>query len=388
MGKKGGGGLYENWLKNFTLNVMTQSFHAFFLMFVMKMLSTINAIQLDDATKIESNEGLLAIMSIVGMMAIIKFEKLFKDLFGIGTSLSGDLKGAGMKMFMGFQAANSLQKEVREPFKKTSESRKRMTKLGDDIGMTKTGKETGSKGQIGKYYKPSAGTPGGTSGAGGSSGSSTHAPLSDKTQELYNKMKDAKASGNMDLYQDYRDHAAAQMKNERSTSGGSGTGGGTSNAGTPANSGKVDVAAIKQKRNEDKYNDAVYENRQNSRKRWLNTAGTIASLTMGFGATDETSEALKVADVINDPINAASSRYIEHGENITANKSTDDPRFNEKTLTNAIKDGFERATKNMKNDDGKYTPVKISIEAAKMATGYNIVHSATRASKVDNVDDI
>jgi hypothetical protein len=68
-------GLYEKWLKHFTINIMTQSFHAFLLMFVMNMLGVINRMQVADRNALNSNDSLLSIMSIVGMMAIIKFEK-------------------------------------------------------------------------------------------------------------------------------------------------------------------------------------------------------------------------------------------------------------------------------------------------------------------------
>lgn len=384
MGKKGGG-LYEKWLKHFTINVMTQSFHAFFLMFVMKMLSEIGKLEAASATELNGNDGILAIMSIVGMMAIIKFEKLFKQLFGLEDSLSGDLKGAGAKMFMGLKSANDLQSEIRKPFQKSSESRKRMNKLGQNIGLNKNGNGNGA-GRLGQYVK----TVGSTGGAAGASASS---PLSDKTQNLYDKMKEAKASGNMDLYKDYRDHAATQMRNEKAAAAsagnvGAGNIGGGNYSSTVGGHGGPGQMTDSQKVAE--YNDAVLENRKNNRKKWLQTAGTLASLSMGLGATDQISEAVTVANMINDPINAASNRFVDHGENITANRSTADARYEERTLSAAIKEGFRDATKNMRNDNGSLNPVKITVEGAKsyVTTPYTTVRNTAKASKVDNVDNI
>lgn len=403
MGKKGG--LYENWLKTFTINIMTQSFHAFFLMFVMKMLSEFGNIGADEgglfvggefnAGALVDTDGLVAIMSIVGMMSIIKFEKLFKKLFGLEDSISGDLKGAGAKMFMGLQAANSLQSEIREPFKKSSESKRRMASLGKEAGLTKTGYVKGKDGKdvfvgkIGNYAKPSSG--------GTVASTSTNKPeLSDKTKDIYQKMKDAKKDGNMDLYRDYRDHAVTQMKYEKaSTAGGTSGAGGTTygtggvrtvSGGTAATTTPVKTKAEKIQ----EYNDAVLENRQNDRKKWVKTAGTLTSLAMGFGATDETSEALKIADIVNDPINKASGKYIDDGERRTATKATGDTKYMERALSTAIRQGFQDATRSSRNENGKINPGKLTIEVAKsyVTTPIRTMDKAARRTKIDNVGDI
>ncbi|MDD2375856.1 MAG: hypothetical protein PHD15_01195 [Clostridia bacterium] len=384
-----GKGLYENWLKNFTINIMTQSFHAFLLMFILKMLSEVNSVTTQTATHLETNDGILAVLSIVGMMGIIKFEKLIKQLFGIGESLSGSLQASGMEAFQGFKAASKLSGEITQPFKKSRESRKTMNKLGTNLGLTPNG-ENGT-GTLGKYIKGIgnvAGAGGGAgAGAGGGPGGgpTTRAPLSNRTQELYDKMKDAKQNGDMDLYRAHRDHAVTQMKSEKIGAGG-GPGGGAQTSGN--NTGGTPKMTSQQQ--VEQYNDSVLENRQDSRKKWLNSAGTLAALSMGLGATDTTANALTIGNILNDPINAAGNRYIEHGENITANKSTGDSRYDEKTVSNAIKDGFTRATSNMRNGDGKLNPVKITVAAATsyVATPYNAARGVLKSSKVDNVDNI
>jgi hypothetical protein len=388
MGKKGG--LYENWLKAFTINVMTQSFHAFFLMFIMQMLSILDKVaDAESGEIIKENDGLVAIMSIVGMMALIKFEKLFKKLFGLEDAISGDLKGAGAKMFMGLQAAANLQREIKEPFKKTSESKKRMTSLGKEAGLTKTGRtEDGrraSRGKIGSYITPTD----------SAARSATKPELSDSAKALYEKMKEAKKNGNMDEYREYRQYAANQMKYDKLKQSGAAqapAGAYAPAAGAVASQGAQVAAAPgkTQKQKEQEYNDAVLEYRQNRRKQWVKTAGTLTSLAMGLGGTDELSEALKVADVINDPINKVTSKYIDSGENKTASRFTGESKYLENTLTHAIKQGFQDATRNMRNDEGKLSPGKMTIEIAKsyVTTPINVARNAARSAKVNDIDDI
>lgn len=403
MGKKGG--LYDNWLKNFTLNVMTQTFHAFFLMFVMKMLSEINYIETSKATELHSSDGTLAVMSIVGMMSIIKFEKLFKRLFGMEDSLSGDLKGAGAKMFMGLHAASNLQREIKEPFKKTADSKRRMSALGKDLGLTKTGRQasgaagTDKKGRpvmvnkIGSYIDPSA-----------------KPVLSDKANDYYEKMKEAKRDGNMDLYKDYRDRAAEQMRQERGKYSPSSTAGvqGPQYAQTAAPTGvqgpqyaqasytggpvagQTGAPVKTREQRVREYNDSVLEHRQNRRKQWMDTAGTLTSLAVGLGATDELSEALKVADIINDPINRTSGRVIDDGERKVATQFTNENRHIERTLSHAIKEGFKDATRNSRNESGKINPIKLTVDVAKSyaATPIKTVRDVGRTAKVNDIDHI
>jgi len=383
-------GLYDKWLKHFTLNIMTQSFHAFLLMFIMKMLSEVNDAALQTATQLKSNDGILAILSIVGMMAIIKFEKLIKQLFGIEDSLSGNLHASGVEAFQGFKSAGTLSREITQPFQKSRESRKTMNRLGTNLGLTRdTTNPDGTKksGTLGKYIKGAAG-----GGAGAAGEPSQRAPLSSQTQEIYDKMKDAKKNGDMDLYRAHRDHAVTQMKSEKA--GANNTGGGTgsnTSGGTGSNTSGGSTPKMTREQQVQEYNDSVLKNRENSKKKWLNSAGTLASLSMGLGATDTMASAIIVADTINDPINAASNRYVEHGENIVAGKSTGDTnRYDERTMTKAIKDGFAGMTANSRNSDGKLNIPKMTLNAAVsfVAAPASLTHSVLKSSKVDNVDNI
>ncbi|MEG1990102.1 MAG: hypothetical protein RR144_03800 [Clostridia bacterium] len=382
MGKKGGG-LYENWLKHFTINVMTQSFHAFFLMFVMKMLQIIS-LQIDaSATSLTASDGILSIMSIVGMMAIIKFEKLFKQLFGMGDSISGDLKGAGAKMIMGMNAAKSLSGEIGKPISEMNKSNKSRKVAGKVAGVADN--------KIGSGFKE---------GIRLDTNRKTNYS-SDKAEDLFNAAKTAKSNGDMDKYKELRQQAADQMKYDRD--GITYTSQATNNqgtTGTPVTNSSSTFEDLKEKnrrkqqqKKEEAYNDAETDFLKNRRKAVWKTAGTLTSLTLGMGSTDELSDALRVADVINNPINAASSSVIDHSENKSAFKDTGNEKYFERTIGTAIKEGLRDGTKNMRNDNGKLNPVKITVEGAKnyITAPYKIVSGASKASRpanVNNVDDL
>jgi len=370
-------GLYENWLKNFTLNVMIQSFHAFFLLFIMQMLSAVNYTEIQDSSKLKSGDGLLAIMSIVGMMALIKFEKLIKDLFGIKDSMAGSAKASGIQAFAGLKAAGNFANEVKKPIVNYSKSKRNMTNLGRDLQL--------SDKKMGHYIKPTDGV---TDTPGATGGKPITPPLSTKTQDLYEKMKTAKKDGDMGSYNDYRDRAVNQMKSEKLSAirAAGGTGGAGSSTGGGAGSSTGGLTGKEQE-----YNQSVYDHRRNARKALAHSAINMAAMTMGMGATDTWSEAVKAADVINNPMISVTNRYIDHGENIVAGKSTGDTsRFNERTISEAIKQGFEHATVNARNDNGKINPVKLTVQAA-VSYGtlpFKAVKNTVKASKVDNVDNL
>ena len=123
MGKKGGG-IFASWLKQFTTMVFLQSFHAVFLMMILKFLSAISgdnvtsAISGADKSEMSFAEkgNMMGIVCIVGMVALLKFEKLLKNLFGVEDSkLIGGI-GDNLTRSLGtIHSGISLYKRTREP---------------------------------------------------------------------------------------------------------------------------------------------------------------------------------------------------------------------------------------------------------------------------------
>ena len=81
--------IFTNWLKQIALTVLMQSFHAIYLYVTIKMIIGIGNTM--------SNQTMAAIIIIILTAGLIKFEKLFKQLFGVGDSVAGDLKGSSDK---------------------------------------------------------------------------------------------------------------------------------------------------------------------------------------------------------------------------------------------------------------------------------------------------
>lgn len=395
MGKKGGG-LYQNWLRNFAINIFTQSFHAIFLMFIIQMLVALQGIKPTDGS---NSDGIVAIMSIVGMMAIIKFEKLLKKLFGMEDSLSGDLKGAGAKMIMGLKAGSDLGKEISKPYKDLSTSNKSRKAAGRAAGVSESKIGFGSlKGQYinsdkkrGLFEKAENGI------------SSTASGLSSAARGVYDNLKSNKGAAaevtvtdskksvdqakNQEIVVDNKVLTEVEVGDKIAES-----------TGRYADSRSTKIEKT-QKEKEDEYNDAELEFRKNKRKAKWNTAGNIAALAMGFGATDEISEGLTAANIINNPINSVTNRYVDHGENITAFKDTGNEKYFERSLSQAIKDGFKEAgTSASDRDSGNIgknnqSAVKLTVNAAvNYATMplqvAKLAFKSSKQSNINNVDDL
>lgn len=96
--------IFINWLKQISLTILMQSFHAVYLYITIKMIIGIGNTM--------SNQTMAAIVIILLTAGLIKFEKMFKQLFGIGDSVVGDLKGSSDKAMgkigAGMIAAKSL----------------------------------------------------------------------------------------------------------------------------------------------------------------------------------------------------------------------------------------------------------------------------------------
>ena len=127
MGKKGSGGIFANWLKHFTTMVFMQSFHAIFMMMILKFMDiSSREIELEISLDEHNDDILMAIIAIFGMLALLKMEKLIKNLFGIEDSkLVGGLGENLTKSMAQVRSAISLSNRTLEPDK-------RQTQIGKD----------------------------------------------------------------------------------------------------------------------------------------------------------------------------------------------------------------------------------------------------------------
>lgn len=128
MGNNKSEGIFASWLKNFSIVVLTQSFHAVYLMFIMKFISAVmggEGINAGDSGNFAEKQGILGIISIAGIWGLIKLEKLIKSLFGIQDSrLMGGIGENLTKSMLAIRSGMDLAKRTKEPFDKYKEAQK------------------------------------------------------------------------------------------------------------------------------------------------------------------------------------------------------------------------------------------------------------------------
>jgi hypothetical protein len=310
------------------------------------------------------------------MMAIIKFEKLFKSLFGIGDSMIGDLKTSGAKLFMGMNAAKGLYDTTAAPFKKHAEAKRRVDKYGGMLGLTTDKQKEGYA-----RSKSNKSTSEGDQPNQGSTNNGVDPRFTSQAQEMVNNAMNNSGNGN-------------------SNGGNTSSGGGSGNK----YSSEMERAIIEDRQERvkerkqkliDEYNDAQRDMRASKRDRWLNAAGGLASMSIGLGAADEWHESAKIAELISKPISSANTRMVEKQENMDAHEATKNEKgwskYQEKSFSEAIKDGIkgitiENIVDKSRDSDGKVIPVKLAIEYAKLpyTNSKNALRSSGRREATEN----
>ena len=386
---KGNFPLFSAWLKQFTSAVFLQSFHAVFLMFTMIMLSQLQ--HPPAATPLSSiqTNGIVSIVAIASAMALLKFEKLLKKLLGIDEGPLGHTSAAGAKMFMGAKSAIGLGQTAVGGFKKSRDANRNLA----DIQSKKAKKQDAYNRLFDQdaYNKqhPNRQIP----------------PLSQQAQQMYNNGLNGSQGGQSD------GQSGGQSQN------------------TGNNSRNSDFQRmLEQERRQDELDDLEKDEMKASKAKkaagidkYLNVAGTMASISVGMGAADELSEMLMVANVLNKPVDLMTDKYSntvagkevykeakekytnENNRIIAANavegavqqplKYVDDSgnrneearasKFLEKSVVDGIKSGMRDYVSNV-NRLTPSQPVKLSVE--KIITRYDNYESKREARRQESRD--
>ncbi len=352
MGDKKNTGLFNNWVKNFTLTVFMQSFHAFFMLFILSMMKELLTVEAANDGFFASNiDGMVSLVLIVSMMALIKFENLIKGMFGIKSGMVADIKTSAAQSFATFKAAQNMGKSIATPFIKYSGAKQKVTKLGNKMAKdgsylaknnNGTNKGIFSTSDIGKSY----------------------------VNDAENAPQQAELT------------AAAAAGAQAVNSSGGAVGGGTSNGGTSVASDEKTHQLLQQLVTEtrkngqggkdmaEEYNSALKNLKTAKREMVWDTATALASTSVGLGAVDELSEAAVVASVINAPINYGTGKVIDKSETRVAHNATkyvnsdnsETSKFGDKhsnrAMRDAIKDGVKEGMKFATNGINLNSPNK------------------------------
>lgn len=180
------GNLFNNWFKNFTLTVMMQSFHAMVLVVILKILSSVEANSM--------RESLIAIIMTTGL---VKFEKMFKKLFGIDDGMMGDLKGAAMKSMAAIHGAKQAVGAVGDNIGKYKSAAKKKATLVKERDLL--ARENKARSVLESTSGTAKGVPANTD----------PSTLEGLKNQKYAAAMQAKANGDMDGYHENMKAAAA-----------------------------------------------------------------------------------------------------------------------------------------------------------------------------------
>ncbi len=393
MGKQGG--ILQVWFKNFIIIVFTQSFHAIFLAFIIQIVGDISvnieslnftADTIGEAVTDAKSEGVLAIVSMVSIMALIKMEKMIKSIFGIEDSkFLGGVGDNFARSMAGIKSGVSMAKRTAEPIKdiKASNDRIRKARTGQQRAMdTINSIGTGKGGS-------------GSSNSGGSGNTNINIDNGKKNNkspeflagELYGKALDAKKSGDMDSYNKYMKEAAKNLKDSR-TSDRQIASGSTSTIGAPTIDKATNdkISAAKKSLQENKIEEELAKaDRKNAAIRAFTRAGsTAAALAFGMGATDNIADAATVANLVDAPLDVVSDRFSAKQAYGSAGKK----------LSKDLEEARKQAIENIKKENPELEEDSVEFKAkvnvavrtemdAKLAVDSKIPQSARKeAAKV------
>lgn len=168
--------IFKSWLQNFAVTVFMQSIHAMYMVVALQLISGVykNGQFTGGFTETQAS-----IVTIVLTTGLVKLEKMFKSLFGIGDSFAGDLKSGAKGMVQAMGAVRGIAagaKAVGDNAGKMRDASKRKQAYGSQLNQLK-----GSQSR-------------------------------DNARTAFEAAKKAKADGNMDEYYKQRKIAAEQLK--------------------------------------------------------------------------------------------------------------------------------------------------------------------------------
>lgn len=137
--------IFKNWLKNFAVAVFIQSLHAMYMVVIIRILSKLYRYN-NHVWSGNLKQEQVSILTIMLLTGLVKFEKLFKTMFGIGDSFAGDLKDGAKSMVKAMGAAKGLSeglKAVSDNSGKVKAAGKRKSAFMAELNNLKAGLKPG-----------------------------------------------------------------------------------------------------------------------------------------------------------------------------------------------------------------------------------------------------
>lgn len=283
-------GVLKNWFQNMVAIIFNQSFQAIFLCVTLILISKIS--------KSENSDLIVGLVSVICLNAIMKFDKLFKELLGIKDSkVMGGLNENAMRSFAAIKSGMSLAKRSAEPFKKRGEAQRRynaaarkkakilnnLSELGtgssnsNGIGGVSNATNLSTNNINNNNNNISGGNSGGALGKGTASESAMISAMEKLSRSLDNNTA-AKSLGESDKVADKRKKLNEEL---------------------------ADVEAEMAK--------AKADQRAESLRAFTRFGTTLGSVGFGVGATDNFGDAVSVGNLVDMPMDRITDRSVDRG---------------------------------------------------------------------------
>ena len=264
-------GVLKNWFQNMVAIIFSQSFQAVFL-----CVSTIIIGEISNQSGEVNTDLIEGIIAVVSLNAIMKFDKLFKELLGIKDSkIMGGFNENAMKSFAAIKSGMSLAKRSAEPFKKRKDAKlrynaaakrrekavKNLTELGEKDSPTSTTASAGAQ---------QLGTSGGVGVAGPANNTQIIAAMNNLSRAL-EKNTSAKETNNKQKLTDEIAAAEADMAKARA------------------------------------------DQRAESLRAFTRFGTTLGSVGFGWGATGNLEGAVTAGNIVDVPLDAMTDKAVNRG---------------------------------------------------------------------------
>lgn len=279
-------GILKNWFQNLVAIIFNQSFQAIFMCIVILVIGQINSLSGSGNTNTDLVEALVAI---VALHSIMKFDKLFKELLGIKDSkIMGGINENAMRSFAAIKSGLALAKRSAEPFQKRAQAKLRYSEAAK--------RRDKALANLANLNSGSSGSPNTSSGE--------FSLGSNSSQQSGNGGNNANSNNNMGTQQlvDAINRLGNSLdQNTRAQSSGA-----TSNLADKKQKLEEELASA-----EADMKKARADQRAESLRAFTRFGTSVGSVAFGVGATDNFGDAVTVGNIIDMPMDKLTDRQVD-----------------------------------------------------------------------------
>ena len=275
-------GVLKNWFQNMIAIIFNQSFQAIFMCISVLIIGKFSG---ND----DSSDIIIALISVVTLNAIMKFDKLFKEILGIKDSkIMGGFNENAMRSFAAIKSGMALAKRSAEPFANRAEARRRY-----NVAAKKREKALKSLSELGSGAKTNSSSSGIVNNFNGGSASNT---LSNGTNSVNANGIGGVSGGNLQMIEAMNNLSRALDKNT------------SSKEEEKREKLTADLAEA-----EGEMAKARADQKAESLKAFTRFGTTLGSLGFGMGATDNLGDAISVGNLVDMPMDKMTDRAVNRG---------------------------------------------------------------------------